>query len=296
MKKMFGVSTAMLTPLNEYGEVMVPELEQYVDFLISKGVHCLYPLGSMGEMNLLTVPQRKIVAETVVKKTDHRVPVFVHVGAIRYEDTLELASHALEIGADGIGAVTPSYWPFKENEIIKFYQLLSASLPKNFPIYMYNIPQYSTIDLTTKMVKEIVDTCENIVGIKYSVGNMARTQEYIEVNKNFSVLQGGDLLMTLALSLGCEGVISGYSAAFPEYFVRIYDAYLANDLQTANKYQKEITHLTSFLKKELSTIPKLKAYLNLRGINVGVAKQPFLMPDQQQLSRLKLELTKFSLL
>lgn len=290
MKKMYGVSTAMLTPINEQGEILVSELEKYVDFLIEKGVHCLYPLGSMGEMNLLTVAQRKLVAETVVTKTDKRIPVFVHIGATRLQDTIELAMHAKEIGADGIGAVTPSYWPFKKNEVIQFYQALSHALPNDFPIYMYNIPQYSTIDLTTEMVREIVNTCPNIVGLKYSVGNMARTQEYLEVNKDFSVLQGGDLLMTLALNLGCDGVISGYSSTFPEYFVKIYDAYMAGDLKTANQYQKEITKFTAFLKSELSTIPKLKGYLKLRGIDVGVANSPFIMPSKEQLALMEKEL------
>lgn len=297
MRRMYGITTAMLTPVNENGEVLVKELENYVEFLIEKGVHCLYPLGSMGEMNLLRVDQRKLAAKTVIDKVNGRIPVFIHIGAVRVEDTMELARHAYAAGADGIGAVTPSYWPFKRHEIIAFYKELSAQVPEDFPIYMYNIPQYSTIDLTADMVEEITDCCKNIIGIKYSVGNMARTQEYLKIKtNNFSVIQGGDLLTTLALSLGCDGVISGYSSVFPEYFVKIYDSYQADRFDEANALQREITELTSFMKKDISTIPKLKAYLSLRGIHAGVCQKPFQMPASEQKAELKENLRKYKVI
>ena len=297
MKRMYGITTAMLTPVNENGEVLVKELEDYVEFLIEKGVHCLYPVGSIGEMNLLRLEQRKLAAKTVIDKVNGRIPVFVHIGAVRTEDTMELARHAYAAGADGIGAVTPSYWPFKRHEVIAFYKELSKQVPEDFPIYMYNIPQYSTIDVTTEMAEEITSCCKNITGIKYSVGNMARTQEYLKIKTNdFSVIQGGDLLTTLALSLGCDGVISGYSSVFPEYFVNIYNCYKAGRFDEANALQREITDLTSFMKKEISTIPKLKAYLSLRGIQGGVCQRPFQMPSPEQEAELKNNLRKYKVI
>ena len=294
MKKMYGITTAMLIPYDEKGNVMIKELEEYTEFLISKGIHCLYPLGSMGEMHLISVEQRKIAAETIVKTANGRVPVFVHIGAMSSKDTFELAKHAYEIGADGIGAVTPSYWPFKRKEVINFYKELSNIVPEDFPIYMYNIPQYSTIDLTLDMVEEITASCKNIVGIKYSVQNLPRTQEYLSItNNDFSVIQGGDLFSVLYLTLGCDGIISGYSAAFPEYFVKIYDLIQEGKVDEAIKVQKEVTELSSYLKKEISTIPKLKTYLKLRGINMGYANKPFMMPDEQQTKALAKHLEKY---
>ena len=43
MKKLYGVITAMTTPFTSTGEVDKEALEQQVEFLISKGVNCLYP-------------------------------------------------------------------------------------------------------------------------------------------------------------------------------------------------------------------------------------------------------------
>ena len=45
-------------------------------------------------MNLLRLEQRKLAAKTVIDKVNGRIPVFVHIGAVRTEDTMELARHA----------------------------------------------------------------------------------------------------------------------------------------------------------------------------------------------------------
>jgi dihydrodipicolinate synthase/N-acetylneuraminate lyase len=62
LKKLFGVTVAMVTPLDEDGKIMESAVRQLVDFLIDKGVNCLYPGGTTGEMYLLTVAERKKLA------------------------------------------------------------------------------------------------------------------------------------------------------------------------------------------------------------------------------------------
>ena len=54
MKKMKGVITAMTTPFDEHDQVDVKALEEQVEFLIQKGVNCLYPCGTTGEMFNMT--------------------------------------------------------------------------------------------------------------------------------------------------------------------------------------------------------------------------------------------------
>ena len=106
MKKLYGVIVAMTTPFTAEGEVDVPALRRAVDFQIEKGVNCLYPCGTTGEMYLMTKAQRKLVAETVVRQAAGRVTVFIHCGAMDPDEVVELSLHAHEIGADGVGIVT----------------------------------------------------------------------------------------------------------------------------------------------------------------------------------------------
>jgi dihydrodipicolinate synthase/N-acetylneuraminate lyase len=44
-----GILAPNIVPLDEAGGINEPELRRYVDWLIEKGVHGLYPNGSTGE-------------------------------------------------------------------------------------------------------------------------------------------------------------------------------------------------------------------------------------------------------
>ena len=68
MKKLFGVTTAMTTLFTADGAPDVQAMRELTDFLIEKGVNCLYPLGTTGEMLRMTVEERKLVAKTVVEQ------------------------------------------------------------------------------------------------------------------------------------------------------------------------------------------------------------------------------------
>ena len=138
----------MITPLTDDDRIDVGSLEALTDHCIESGMTCLYPCGTTGEMMYLTVEERKITAETVVKHAAGRVPVFVHVGAWNQRDTIEFAQHASAVGADGIGVVTPSFYHVSDDGIIDYFRAVADSVPKEFPVYLYGIKQNAVNDLT----------------------------------------------------------------------------------------------------------------------------------------------------
>ena len=62
MKKLYGVTAAMVTPFKISGEVDYDGLGPLTCMLIDKGVDCLYPCGTTGEMFRLSVEERKKIA------------------------------------------------------------------------------------------------------------------------------------------------------------------------------------------------------------------------------------------
>jgi 4-hydroxy-tetrahydrodipicolinate synthase len=130
MKKMRGVITAMVTPFTADDDIDVKTLQAYTDYLIAKGVHCLYPTGTTGEMLKMSTAERKLVAETVVKQAAGRVAVYIHAGAMTTKDTVELAKHAHSIGADGVGVVTPQFFCVNDREMEEFFVAVSRSAPR----------------------------------------------------------------------------------------------------------------------------------------------------------------------
>ena len=282
MKKMKGVITAMTTPFDEHDQVDVKALEEQVDFLIEKGVNCLYPCGTTGEMFNMTPEERELVAETVFRRAAGRVTVYIHVGAMTLKETVRLAQHAEKLGVDGIGVVTPGFFGIKDKAMIRYYQQVSASVSPDFPIYLYAIPQCAANDLQPEVVAELIKTCPNIIGIKYSYADMIRLKNYLNLNDgNFSVLFGPDRLFLPAMAMGCDGTVSGCSGPMPEHFVNVYRAYLSGDMETARKEQKIANEIFEILQIG-ADMGIFKAALQLRGLTGGHMRAPLIDLDEEE--------------
>ena len=290
MKTLHGVTVAMVSPLDASDHVDELALRKLTAFLIQKKVDCLYPLGTTGEMFRLSLSERKRMAELVVEEANKQLPVFIHVGAMRMDETLELARHAHQIGADGIGAVTPSYFGVNDREMEEYYVAIAGAVPRHFPVYLYNIPQLSANDLKPAVIERILARCPNVIGLKYSYADMARTLEYLRIREGrFAVIHGADHLFHSLLVMGCAGTVSGVASVYPEPFVEVYKAFKAEDQPRAIKYQGIAARLGQILKGG-SNMAYYKEALRRRGIDVGHMRGPQLDLTPTEKSQLEKEL------
>ena len=293
MKKLYGVITAMTTPFTADGKVDTAALEEQTEYLIEKGIQCLYPCGTTGEMYLMSAEERELVAETVVKKAAGRVTVFIHVGAMTVDETIRLAQHAHKIGADGVGVVTPSYFTVNDRAMVEYYKTVCAALPDDFPVYVYVIPQLAHNDISAATMEQIAAACKNVVGVKYSFADMRRINEYLQVrNGNFSVVPGADDLFLPALVCGCDGVVSGCSGPFPEAFVAVYKAFQSGDLEGARKAQVAATELVKLMQFG-GDMSIFKNILTFRGVTGGHMRKPLLDLTDEQVAQLKQQVAHY---
>ena len=266
MKKLEGVVIPMITPLPEEDEIDVLSLQNLTDHCIEGGMNCLYPCGTTGEMMYLSVEERKLAAETVVKHAAGRVPVFIHVGAWNERDTIELAKHAAEIGADGIGVVTPSFYAISDQGIIDYYRNVAGSVPEDFPVYLYGIKQNAVNDLTPFVCEEVARTCPNVVGAKCSFPDMTRLQELMTVRGgNFDVLVGPDHLFEAVCAVGGKGVVSGNAMIIREHYRALWDAIQRKDFDLATKLQRR-TNILNRVMCEINNIAAYKVILKHEGV------------------------------
>src|SRR5579862_9465041 len=108
--KFRGVMQSPVTPLKDDFGLDLATFEKVLDFHVRTGATAISWPHHKGESLSLTIPERKLFAEVAVKTVAGRIPVTIHVSALAVEDTMELARHAQEIGADGILAITPYFW------------------------------------------------------------------------------------------------------------------------------------------------------------------------------------------
>ncbi|HIS03779.1 MAG TPA: dihydrodipicolinate synthase family protein [Candidatus Pullichristensenella avicola] len=293
MKKLYGVITAMTTPFDEQGKLDLEAMRAQTEFLIEKGVNCLYPCGTTGEMFLCSEEERKAIAETVVKTAAGRVTVFVHVGAMTQEETIRLARHAEAIGADGIGVVTPTYFNVDDRAMAEYYKAICKSVSPDFSVYAYAIPQLAHNGLSCEALEQVCAECPNMVGIKFSLADMTQLLKYQRVNGGkFSVVFGADHLFLSALVMGCDGTVSGCSGPFPEPFVEVYKKYLAGDLAGARAAQDKANDLV-WLMKSGADMSIFKNILTMRGIPGGHMRRPLLDLSEEDVAELRKAVAKY---
>lgn len=292
MKTMKGIVTALTTPFTEKDAVNYGAMERSVEFLVSKGIGCMYVCGTTGEMHLLTVEERQKLAETIIAASDGKADIFVHCGAMTTADTCRLIDHARSAGADGIGAVTPSFFGMDEAELMEYYGAVSRAAG-DLPVYMYNIPQCSGNDISARLCEEIADRFENIVGIKYSWNNSDRMADYLRTrNYRFSVLGGMEKHILPYHAMGCDGVVSGCSNAFPELFLELYRACVSGDIQKACVLQRKVQKLVGILTRSRS-IARVKAAQGMRGLDFGAMRAPCQPIGETEKLALREELQEF---
>ena len=293
MKKLTGITVAMTTPFFEDGGVDFEAVAALTNMLIDKGVDCLYPGGTTGEMLRMSLEERKKQAEVVVKTAAGRVPVFIHCGSMCEDDVIALAQYSESIGADGIGVVTPQFFGLNQREMVEFYVRVAGSVSPDFPVYLYNIPQCAANDITIPALKEIAERCPNVVGIKYSFSDINRTMDYTRIRDfDFSVMHGCDRLYIAFKAMGCDGTVSGCAGVFPEPFVAVHQSILKGDWEAAKKHQREAAEVVDILRAG-ANMAYFKAALSIRGMNGGHMRKPQLDLPQEEIDALRVQLEAY---
>src|SRR5215213_11204251 len=162
-----GLMPAMVTPFDERGELDLASTEAVIESFLEAGVSGISPLGSTGEASHLTADERRCFAEEVTRIVAGQVPVVVGVGFSGTRETVELARHAQEVGADAVLVVSPFYWKVGEEALFQHFAAVAKSV--DVPVVVYNLPMLTGIDLPPSLVARIATECPNAVGIKDTV-------------------------------------------------------------------------------------------------------------------------------
>ncbi len=289
-----GILPAIITPFNSDGSVDFDALREVVRFQIKKGVHGFFACGTVGEGVLMSIEQRKAVAEAIVKEAKGKVPVIVHVGTTNTSESVELAKHAEQIGAKAVGAVTPFFFKPDIEGLKMHYQAIAEAV--HIPVFVYNIPRMTGFNITAETFRKLC-VIEGVAGIKDSSGNLSQIQEIIETApKPITVINGADDILLAALIVGVNAEISGTANIAPELLVEIYESYKEGNYEKALKLQRKL----NVLKRAVysigsSNISSIKAALEMRGVKAGIPKKPIRPLNSEEISKLKDKLSALGL-
>jgi len=219
------------------GEPDLPMTEKLTDWYLEAGVHGFFVLGSQGQGPACRIDQRKAVAETVMRRVNHRVPVIVQVGAVEPYTSIELGLHAKEIGADAIGIVGPYYYSDRnEWEIIEHYKVVDKAV--GMPILLYNNPEYSGYPIPPAMMAKLREAVPNVFAAKLAMGNIDQAVNYLRVLSRDFIIFIPITQMLPGMLIGVRGSIAaGTPVTVPEAGVQLIEAIWAQDHERAQKLQ-----------------------------------------------------------
>lgn len=265
-KSMRGLVIPAITPMTKDGKIDVESTANFCEFLVRHGANCLYPNGTNGESLMLSADERRLVAQTFVSTNKSRVSAFIQCGSMTTAETVAHALHSVEIGADGIGVMSPAFFPMDDESLFGYYKAVLDAVPSDFPVYIYNIPSRAANDVTPNLVRRLCDAYNNVVGIKYSSGDLMRIEDYLMcAGRDIDVLIGCDSLFLQCLISGGRGTVSGPGSIFIERFTRLYKYYNEGNYEGAAEVQRAI-NITDRRLGSIPGIPALKALLKMRGV------------------------------
>ena len=292
-KRFTGVICPILTPFDEFGKIDIKALQKLVEFLIEHGIESIMPGGTTGEGMLLSIDERKLIAETVVNQVRNRIDVIVHTGCITTADTLELTKHAQTIGAVGASVITPYFFTYDDEALFQYY-ITVAKATSDFPIALYCFPGNAKQRISLSLFSRLRNEVDNIVAIKLSDPNLILFQEYVQAGgEDFRTLCGVDALALSALSVGSVGQVSGNSNVFPEVFCNLYKAFAAGNMPEAKRQQVLINRIRKVFKDDLTYF---KAAMKLRGVPVGDPRLPLRKLNFKELEEMKEGIDQLGLL
>lgn len=283
-----GVTTAMATPLHENSyDVNTAVIPQLVDFLLERGVKGLFAGGSTGEGIVLPLAERKKLHEGVVTAVSGKAPVLVHVGSIRTDWAVDLAHHAEAIQADAIAAITPNFYKVDDDDsLVSYYEAIAAAAP-NTPLILYDIPHLATNGISPALMQTLAARIPSLAGVKSSRPDAQAVRQLLDATPTHMMAVAGNEAIALGLlALGMNGLLSGLSTAVPEPIVALTQAFFNNDLAEAQRQQTILRNILA-LTPNGKRIGWIKQILAERGVPVGPAVPPRLMPDGESWPQIK---------
>ena len=212
--RLHGTIAAASTPLRDGGARLdEAAFEPYADFLVGAGLDGVLAFGTNGEAVLLSVDERERGLGLWLEAVAGRVLVAAHCGAQTTADTVSLAAHAAESGADAVAVIGPPYFKLGPAEQ-RAHLLAAARACAPLPFYVYEFAATAGYAFDPAMLARLREEAENVAGMKVSDSPWNVFERYLL--DGFDIFVGPEALIHRGREAGAVGAVSALASAFPE--------------------------------------------------------------------------------
>jgi 4-hydroxy-tetrahydrodipicolinate synthase len=253
-----GSYTALITPFKGENANIVDydAYEKIIEHQIESGTHGLVPCGTTGESPTLSHTEHAKVIEYCIKVASGRAKVMAGTGSNSTDEAIERTQHAQKAGADAVLVMTPYYNKPTQEGIYQHFKAIHDN--SDVPIFIYNIPGRSVVDISDETIARMANDLERVVGLKDATSQLNRPQnlkKLLNDSKDFYQLSGEDGTAVEFNKNGGVGCISVTSNVAPALCAEMQEATLSGDFDKANEIDAKLQPLHDILFAETSPQP-----------------------------------------
>lgn len=259
-----GCGTALITPFRPDGSIDEQALYALVQWQIDSGIDWLVACGTTAETPTLTDSEWLHVLRIISEAVAGRVPVWAGCTHNSTREAVARARAAASIpGITAVLSASPYYNKPSQEGIFEHFKAIARAVA--LPIVLYNVPSRTGVNVDPSTVLRLIESSDNIRGIKESSGNLAQITSLIaHAPQTFRVYSGDDNMALGILGAGGSGLVSVTSNEIPVEMAQMVRSALAGEWSIARRLNRKFFRLMEANFWETSPGP-VKAVLSMMG-------------------------------
>ena len=293
MTALKGIIAPFTTPFKANGEIDLTLIKPQVDWLIENGVHGLAAGGSTGEGHALSRDEYLSLMTETASSLNGRVPLVAGIIANSTSEVIERGKSVKSLNVAALQITPPSYL-FRPDDDAMVRHFGEIHDECQIPILIYNVVPWCY--LSPDLLLRIMDEVPGVLGVKQSAGDMKLFADLIRRAKPKNMIFSAvDALLYLSYKLGAPGSIAAILTAAPGPSVKLWDAVIEQDWETAKDLHEKLMPLWDAI--GLDNMPSLCKYAqSLQGLKSGFARRPTSPATDNQKEKVRKALINLNLI
>ena len=273
-----GSLVALVTPMQDGGNIDFSKLEKLIDFHVQQGTHGLVIAGTTGESATMDINEHCEFLNRAREMINKRLPMVAGTGANSTSEAISLTRCAKKAQADAALLVTPYYNKPTQKGLYLHHKAIAEAV--DIDQILYNVPGRTACDMLPETVQRL-SLIKNIIGVKEATGDLQRMHQIKSmVADDFLLLSGDDATGCQFILQGGHGTISVTANVAPAQMSRMCEAALEGNEQEAVNIDQQIAELHKVLFVEANPIP-VKWAVSKMGLCENIFRLPMTPLDEK---------------
>ena len=274
---------ALITPFTATGDLDLEAHRHNVSVLWTAGVRGFVIGGSNGEGPYLESDERRRLLASARDVLGPDAHLMCGVMAETVRQAVRQMAEAAEGDADAVLCLTPTTLARNRVDTVeRFFNTVADDSP--LPLVLYSVPNTTAYSLPEESVAALAGH-PGIVGMKDSSGDPVRMQRLVESTPDDFVLwSGSSQALTLAVTAGAHGVITGSGNYLPHLVLDALESAIMDPLK-AKPLQRRLSAASRTV--ESHGIPGVKAAAKAAGLQPGHPRLPLIAVSDELGSELR---------